>query len=48
MKKRKATIRLTVENNLKIVGEHINHARLRRKFTTTMLVERADIRVGIH
>lgn len=43
MKKRKANIPLTVENNLKTLGENIRLARLRRKITTTMLAERADI-----
>ncbi|MCY4053561.1 MAG: hypothetical protein OXE98_06740 [Hyphomicrobiales bacterium] len=43
MKKRKANIPLTVENNLKILGKHINQARLRRKFTMAMVAERADI-----
>ena len=43
MKKRKANIPLTVRNNLRLVGEHIMQARLRRKFTTIMVAERADI-----
>ena len=43
MKKRKANIPLTVKRNMRLVGEHITHARLRRKFTTTMVAERADI-----
>ena len=43
MIKRKAIILPDVEDFLKTVGENIKLARLRRKITTTMLAERADI-----
>lgn len=43
MAKKKVTISPALESILKAVGENIKLARLRRKITTTMLAERADI-----
>ena len=40
---KKATIAPTLEDVLQAVGVNIKIARLRRKITTTMLAERADI-----
>jgi len=43
MARKKVTISLALESILKTIGENIKLARLRRKITTTMLAERADI-----
>jgi transcriptional regulator with XRE-family HTH domain len=43
MARKKVTISPALESILKAVGENIKLARLRRKITTTMLAERADI-----
>jgi len=43
MARKKITISPALESILKAVGENIKLARLRRKITTTMLAERADI-----
>ncbi|TVQ29344.1 MAG: XRE family transcriptional regulator [Wenzhouxiangella sp.] len=43
MGRKKTIISPTLEDILKDVGEQIRLARLRRKITTTMLAERADI-----
>lgn len=43
MIRKKVTISPRLEDILKAVGENIKLARLRRKITTTMLAERADI-----
>jgi len=43
MTRKKVIISPTLEKILKSVGENIKLARLRRKITTTMLAERADI-----
>ena len=43
MARRKIIISPALEEILKTVGENIKLARLRRKITTTMLAERADI-----
>lgn len=43
MAKKKATLSPALEDALKVVGENIKLARLRRKITTTMLAERAGI-----
>jgi transcriptional regulator with XRE-family HTH domain len=43
MGRKKTIISPTLEDILKTVGEQIRLARLRRKITTTMLAERADI-----
>lgn len=41
--RKKVAISPVLEDILKVVGENIKLARLRRKITTTMLAERADI-----
>jgi len=43
MARKKVIISPTLEKILRTVGENIKLARLRRKITTTMLAERADI-----
>ncbi len=43
MARKKVIISSTLETILRSVGENIKLARLRRKITTTMLAERADI-----
>ena len=43
MTRKKVIISPTLEKILRTVGENIKLARLRRKITTTMLAERADI-----
>ena len=43
MTRKKVIISPTLEKILRSVGENIKLARLRRKITTTMLAERADI-----
>lgn len=43
MARKKVIISPTLEQILRSVGENIKLARLRRKITTTMLAERADI-----
>ena len=43
MVRKKTIISPALEEILKAVGENIKLARLRRKITTTMLAERADI-----
>lgn len=43
MIRKKVTISPRLEDIFKAVGENIKLARLRRKITTTMLAERADI-----
>ncbi len=43
MLKKKTTISPALDDILKALGENIKLARLRRKITTTMLAERADI-----
>ena len=49
MRRKKALILPEMEEILKTVGENIKLARLRRKITTTMLAERADIsRLTLH
>ena len=43
MTRKKIIISHTLEDILKVVGENIKLARLRRKITTTMLAERTNI-----
>ena len=43
MTRKTGTISPTLDDILQTVGENIKLARLRRKITTTMLAERADI-----
>lgn len=43
MMKKSGLVSPVLEDTLKAVGENIKFARLRRKITTTMLAERADI-----
>ena len=43
MARKKVIISPALEEILKAIGENIKLARLRRKITTTMLAERADI-----
>ncbi len=46
MPRKTAPLSPTLENILKIVGENIKLARLRRKITTSMLAERAGMNRG--